>query len=322
MRYLAGRKQLFDKRITTGRIVDGHGDLRADDIFITEAGLRVIDCLDFDDELRYVDRLDDICFLAMDLERLGHPELAAEFVEDYLRSTHDPAPSSLRHHYIAYRACVRAKVDCVRHGQGAPEAAERARAHVDLALRHLTVGAVRLVLVGGLPGTGKSTVAQGLADATGAILLSSDHIRAVARTEGALVGGTADYDGLYDPAAREHVYSVMRAEAQSLLATGRSVVLDAGWIDAAERRRAHRIAADTASDLVEICCSAPRSLAQARIAARTGSESDATSAIAVAMSADRAVWPGATVLDTTMPVQYTAARALQAYETTKDRRSS
>ncbi|WP_067669912.1 AAA family ATPase [Nocardia miyunensis] len=315
MRYLAGRKPLFDQRIAAGRIVDGHGDLRADDIFVTDEGLRVIDCLDFDDELRYVDRLDDICFLAMDLERLGQPEPATEFVEDYLRTTHDPAPSSLRHHYIAYRACVRAKVDCVRHGQGALDAAEGARAHVDLALRHLRSGAVRLVLIGGLPGTGKSTVARGLADATGAILLSSDHIRAVARADGVLAGETGEYGrGLYAPAAREHVYSVMRAEAQTFLAAGRSVVLDASWIDDAERRRAYRIASDTTSELIEICCSAPRSLAHSRIAARTGSESDATSAVAEAMAGDRAAWPGAIVLDTTGPLEYTAARALRMYE--------
>ncbi len=64
-RYLDGRKPLFDKRITTGRIVDGHGDLHAGDIFVLPDGFRVLDCLDFDDGLRHVDRLDDITFLAL-----------------------------------------------------------------------------------------------------------------------------------------------------------------------------------------------------------------------------------------------------------------
>lgn len=143
-RYLDGRKALFDKRIATGRIVDGHGDLRADDIFVTDDGVRVIDCLDFDDELRHVDRLDDICFLAMDLDRLGYPDLGRAVLEEYRETTGDPAPDSLSHHYIAYRAAVRAKVDCVRYRQGEQRAAASAVRHVEVALRHLTAGAVRL----------------------------------------------------------------------------------------------------------------------------------------------------------------------------------
>ncbi|MGW0354266.1 bifunctional aminoglycoside phosphotransferase/ATP-binding protein [Nocardia nova] len=314
MRYLDGRKALFDKRIATGRIVDGHGDLRADDIFVTDDGVRVIDCLDFDDELRHVDRLDDICFLAMDLERLGYPELGRAVVEEYLETTGDPAPDSLYHHYIAYRAAVRAKVDCVRLRQGEHHAAASAVRHVEVALRHLAAGAVRLVLVGGLPGTGKSTIARRLAAATGAILLSSDHIRAVARAEGVLDGAAGEYDhGAYTPAARDHVYTVMCAEAQTLLAAGRSVVLDASWIDEAQRRRASRLATDTAADLIELCCSAPASVAAARVAARSGSESDATPAVAAAMAADRDPWPGAVVLDTTASEDETVAAALRSY---------
>ncbi|NKY42740.1 bifunctional aminoglycoside phosphotransferase/ATP-binding protein [Nocardia cerradoensis] len=323
MRYLDGRKALFDKRIATGRIVDGHGDLRADDIFVTDDGVRVIDCLDFDDELRHVDRLDDICFLAMDLERLGYPDLGRAVVEEYLEATGDPAPDSLYHHYIAYRAAVRAKVDCVRYGQGERRAAAGAVRHVEVALRHLAAGAVRLVLVGGLPGTGKSTIARRLATATGAILLSSDHIRAVARAEGVLDGATGEYDhGAYTPAARDHVYAVMCAEARTLLAAGRSVVLDASWIDETQRRRASRLAAETAADLIELCCSAPASVAAARIVARTGSESDATPTVAAAMAADRDPWPGAVVLDTTTPVDETTEAALRGYRRTSEREPS
>ncbi|WP_245714143.1 bifunctional aminoglycoside phosphotransferase/ATP-binding protein [Nocardia vaccinii] len=323
MRYLDGRAALFDERIAAGRIVDGHGDLRAEDIFVTSDGLRVIDCLDFDDELRHVDRLDDVCFLAMDLERLGHPALAAQFVDAYLRLTHDAAPDSLRHHYIAYRATVRAKVECVRRRQGAADAGPRAVAHTDIALRHLAAGAVRLVLVGGLPGTGKSTVARRLADATGAALISSDRVRADARTGGAIAGGSGEFNrGAYAPAARDHVYAVMRAEARTLLAAGCSVILDASWIDAAQRRRAGRVAADTASDLIEICCSAPQSIANARISARTGSESEATPAIAGAMADEHAPWPDAAVLDTTASLDHTEAAALRIYRRAEEKFTS
>ena len=87
-----------------------HGDLLADDIFLLDDGPRVLDCLEFDDSLRLDDVLADVAFLAMDLEFLGHPELAEHFLQTYARLADDDAPASLRDFYIAYRALVRAKV--------------------------------------------------------------------------------------------------------------------------------------------------------------------------------------------------------------------
>ena len=113
-RFTAGRAPLFAERIRAGRVVDGHGDLLADDIFCLDDGVRILDCLEFDDRLRWLDGLDDASFLAMDLERLGAPDLARRFTSWYAEYSGDPAPASLRHHYVAYRAFVRAKVACLR----------------------------------------------------------------------------------------------------------------------------------------------------------------------------------------------------------------
>ena len=84
-------------------------------------------CLEFDDRLRWLDGLDDAAFLAMDLERLGARELAERFTGWYIEYSGDPAPRSLRHHYVAYRAFVRAKVACLRSGQGDQLAGGEAR---------------------------------------------------------------------------------------------------------------------------------------------------------------------------------------------------
>ena len=92
----------------------------------------------------------------MDLERLGAPELARQFADWYADFAGDAAPASLRHHYVAYRAFVRAKVACIQATQGNATAAGDARQLADLALRHLHAGAISLVLIGGPPGTGKS----------------------------------------------------------------------------------------------------------------------------------------------------------------------
>ncbi len=107
--FLAGREALFEARIRGGHIVDGHGDVLADDVYCLDDGPRILDCLDFDDRLRWLDGLDDAAFLAMDLERLGAAGLARRFVGWYAEYSGDPAPTSLRHHYVAYRAFVRAK---------------------------------------------------------------------------------------------------------------------------------------------------------------------------------------------------------------------
>ena len=79
LRFLGGRGPLFAARVERGCVVDGHGDLIAEDVFCLADGPRVLDCLEFDDRLRYLDRVDDAAFLAMDLERLGAPAQSARF---------------------------------------------------------------------------------------------------------------------------------------------------------------------------------------------------------------------------------------------------
>ena len=90
--FLDGRAPLLAARQRAGRIVDGHGDLLTGDIFIPDDGPRVLDCLEFDDRLRYLDGLDDAAFLAMDLEYRGAAELGARFLDWYAEFAGDPAP--------------------------------------------------------------------------------------------------------------------------------------------------------------------------------------------------------------------------------------
>ena len=315
-RYLAGRDRLFDQRIALGCIRDGHGDLQAEDIFCLEDGPRILDCIEFDDRLRHGDVLADIAFLAMDLERLGVPAAADRFLASYREFAGETYPDSLAHHYVAYRAHVRAKVACLRHGQGDPEAAAGARSLLDLTVRHLEQGRVRLVIVGGLPGTGKSTLAARLADATGWSVLRSDEVRKdIAGLGHATPAPSAPGEGLYRPEFTDATYRALIDRARTALELGESVILDASWSDRRHREMAAEVARATASDLAELECVAPTAVAEARLRRRLAGgrdASDATPDVAAAMAIRFDPWPVASVVDTAAPLRLALDTALAA----------
>jgi len=312
-RYLAGREQLFDARIEQGRVVDGHGDLLADDIFCLDDGPRVLDCLEFDARLRYVDGLDDAAFLAMDLEQLGAPEAAAFFLAQYSEYSGDPAPPSLWHHYVAYRAFVRAKVSLIQADQGAPGAQSAARRLTVTALRHLRTSAVGLTLVGGLPGSGKSTLSGALADRMGVTLLSSDRLRKELAGIPAEESAAAGYDeGLYTPEWTAKTYAALLDRASALLSAGESVVLDATWSHAGQREAAQRTAERTSADLVALHCQVPGDVSAARLSTRGPGASDADLTVAIAMAATEPPWPEAVTVDTSGPLESAVVQALTA----------
>lgn len=310
--FLAGREPMFRRRIAAGRVLDGHGDLLTDDVFCLDDGPRVLDCLEFDDRLRWLDGLDDIAFLAMDLERLGATESARRLLDRYAEFAADPAPASLRHHYIAYRAFVRAKVACLRATQGDAASRRTAREYADLALRHLRAGRPRLIMVGGLPGTGKSTVAGLVADELGAVLLSTDRLRKELAGRSPRESAAAEYQrGIYAPEHTERTYGELLRRASELLAEGETVVLDASWIRADDRTEAERTAARAHSEVVALRCVAPAEVAAQRMRERHGDVSDADPRIAAAMSRDVDSWPSASDIDTSGTPARSLAQALR-----------
>lgn len=308
--FLAGRAALLSARVAQGCIVDGHGDLLADDIFWVDGKPALLDCLEFDDELRYVDCIDDAAFLAMDLEFLGRKDLADHFLERYAQHANDTAPPSLREFYIAYRAVVRAKVDCVRLSQGRHPAAADAARHLAVATGHLEAGAVRLALVGGNPGTGKSTVARGLAEHVGAQVISTDDVRRELRDTGAIAGEPGVLNaGLYRPDQVAVVYETALHRARELLSEGHSVILDGTWRDPRTREAAHRLATETHAALVEFVCAATAGVAADRIKTRPAGNSEVTPEIAAALAAGHVDWAGAHRIDTSRSPDLVAREA-------------
>ena len=317
-RYLAGRGPLLGDRIARGHVCDGHGDLQAEDVFCLDDGPRVLDCIEFDDHLRHVDVAADLAFMLMDLERLGAPGLARLLRAQYEELSGAVLPGSLVHHYVAARAYVRAKVSCLRAAQGDAGAVGTARSLHRMAADHLRAGRVRMVLVGGLPGTGKSVLAASIGEVLDADVLRTDEVRK--ELAGLPVDGPAPAafgEDLYSAERTAATYKTVLARARVALAMGRSVVVDASMTAAVWRERARDAAAATHSELVELELRADPAVAAMRIARRRrcgSSLSDATETVAAAMAAEADAWPTATVIDASGLPERTLALALGALD--------
>jgi predicted kinase len=312
-RYLIGRIPLLDDRILSGAIVEGHGGLLADDIICPPPDLPpILDGSQADDRRRHGDVLADIGLLAMDLERLGAPAEAAALLDDYRHAAGTDHPASLAHWYIAYQAVARAAIATSRPARPGPTAEHMAEIGrlLRLADRHLAAGRVRLILVGGLPGTGKSTIAEALSGRYGWPVIRSDAIRRQLAGPPAAPGR-----GGHRPEWTGATYSTLLDRAAVHLGRGRSILLDATWADPMHRAAAARLARRTAADLVALNCQVTPQLALARIAHRPAGGRDNRDVDAAAyreLAQHLAPWPGATALDTSRPLPETLAEALRA----------
>lgn len=318
--YLGHAEALFDARRDRGLMRDGHGDLTADDIFLLDDGPRILDCLAFDDDYRISDVLADIAFLVMDVERLAGPEPARRLLRFYSELVDEHHPGSLAHHYVAYRAHVRAKVELLRRRQGDAAAEDVAVRRHRQTLDHLERARRRLVLVGGGPGTGKSTLALGLADRFNWTVIDSDTLRKDLRRVDHDDHHVDRHPDLYRERATIDTYEGLVEHARILLDAGESVVADATWGDSRYRTLARRLADECGAELVELECVLDPDLARARIADRrtTGHDpSDATPELVDTMARRRHPWPSARPVDTSRPV----AEVLDAAASTITRRA-
>lgn len=304
--YLKHSARLFEHRRDRGLVRDGHGDLTADDIFVLDDGPRILDCLAFDRDLRVSDVLADIAFLVMDVERLAGSEPARQLLRYYCEFTDEHHPSALAHHFVAYRAHVRAKVALLRYRQGDPDSAGIAARRHRQTLDHLERARRRLVLIGGGPGSGKTTLARAVADRFNWSVIDSDTLRKDLRGVDHDDHDVADHPDLYGEQATADTYRRLCDHAALLLEAGESVIMDATWADPAQRQRARDVAACFGADLYEVECRVDDRLARERVERRrrqpADDASDATPDIVARFAGERQRWPEAHAVDTSEPV--------------------
>ncbi len=242
--FLTAQRALFDKRVRTGRVRDGHGDLRCDHVYVLDEGIVIVDCIEFSPRLRSCDVASDLAFLAMDLELHGAPALAEELVRTYRARTRDEALLDLLPFYQCHRAAVRGKVASLKSRE--PEISASEQTHARLHAQHAFRLAARyargkrapaLLIVCGRIGTGKSTVAQLLSDHTGFVVFNSDLIRKRLAGIAPTHRRTAPYrGGIYAEEVTRQTYARLRAHAQEQLRAGRGVIIDATCQNRTDRR--------------------------------------------------------------------------------------
>lgn len=271
LRFAHVNSRLLDDRVRDGRIVEGHGDLRPDHIYFLPDPV-AIDCIEFNEEFRTVDPLDDLGFLAMECIRHNAAWVGEAIIQQYFMHSGDLHQNGLLEFYETYRACVRMKVGLLRaekacrevHARAIDEAADYLRV-ADKISRNL--GPPMLIIVRGPSGVGKSTLAKHLADSLGADLLQTDDIRR--QLQGNQQTETSEYGtGLYSRENRRKVYERMFDHAARLAAQGVSVVLDGAFLTAELQNRAFEIGCSQNAQTLFVNCWCPPEVAAARIGER------------------------------------------------------
>jgi len=284
-RFLDERATLFASRVRDGRIRDCHGDLRLQHVYVLDeasvpithpCSIVILDGIEFNERFRYSDVTSEVAFLVMELDAVQRPDLSRTFVESYVAATGDEALRELLPFYTCYRACVRGKVTSFQLDEAEVPPAQRELAHQQaaalFALAESYTGGPTwptLLLVGGLMGTGKSTLALALQRKLGWALFSSDTLRKrLAKLAPGQPMAEAYGQGLYSLEWTARTYEALVQEASQALADGRSVLLDATFLRRADRQAAARRARRLGARTLFIECTCPRELALKRLGQR------------------------------------------------------
>jgi hypothetical protein len=259
-------------REQSGAIRECHGDLHARNIVRWGGQLIPFDCLEFDPNLRWIDVMNDVAFLVMDLTAHGRKDLAFSFLNAYLENTGDY--DGVRHlsFYAVYRALVRAMVDSLgaeKDLRNRLEFQNRLRMRVKAAAAYVNRSAPTLIIMHGVSGSGKSWLSEQLVPLLGAVRMRSDVERK--RLGGIPASGAHEVgyeQDLYTPEFSHRTYARLFDCAESCLKGGVDVIVDAAFLNGADRRLFQDLAVRAGFRFIILACKADPATLTERIEKR------------------------------------------------------
>ncbi|TCK17534.1 hypothetical protein DFR30_0767 [Thiogranum longum] len=276
---------ILQTRKNTGFIRECHGDLHLRNIALVNETPVAFDCIEFNDNLRWIDIISEVAFLVMDLDHREQPGLASRFLNTWLEQTGDYAGITLLRYYLVYRAMVRAKVDCLRAYQAGIDSTSKAsmlkeyRAYLALAERYTKPPSPMLILMHGLSGSGKTRVSQALLESLPAIRLRSDIERK--RLHGLATDSRSSSgidQGIYNRTGSELTYRHLKSLAAVLLDAGHHVIIDASFLQQTRLVPFIDLAKSRSARCLIIDCQAPVQELRERVIARESDQKEASEA--------------------------------------------
>lgn len=280
---LAHHAVLLDGRESAGKVRRCHGDLHLRNICLLDGKPCLFDCIEFSDQIATIDVLYDLAFLLMDLWHRELPVLANLVMNRYLDETGDDGGFTLLPFFMAIRAAIRAHVSAAQAenaGLTFGDLLREARSYFDLATSLLSDQQPCLVAIGGLSGSGKTTVSEVLAAHVGAPpgarIVESDRIRKALHEVPAETRLPME---AYQPEVSAAVYREMERKGEQIIGQGGSAIVDAVFDRPDRRERIECIATDCGALFRGVWLDAPPDMLRQRVEKRTGGPSDATIAV-------------------------------------------
>ncbi len=270
-------RRTLENRKCDGFIRECHGDAHLANMVWHEQRVMLFDCLEFNDNLRWIDVMSELAFLVMDLDDRGRLDLARRVLNAYLEHTGDYAGLAVFRFYQVYRALVRAKVACIRLGQAGLSGNEKKqgeaeyRGYTNLAERYTRHAPPALIITHGLSGSGKTWLSQQLLEFIDVIRVRSDIERKRLHGLAPIERSGSGLDrGIYSSNASERTYARLAELATMILRTGHSVIVDAAFLQRGQRDRLHAVAQEMRIPFVILNLQTPEDTLRERLRQRSG----------------------------------------------------
>lgn len=275
----------FKQRKAQGFVRECHGDLHSENILTLNGKVEVFDCIEFNEGMRWIDVMNDIAFICMDMQFRGRHDLATRFINLYLEMTGDYEGLSVLRYYQVQRALVRCKVALLRTAQltagsqSADTLDEQGEQYLNFAVDCIQLASPALIITHGYSGSGKSTLAGSLIELFGAIRLRSDVERKRMHGLDAMSSAkNVSEQGLYDPISTRRTYERLGTLARHVVESGYPVVVDATFLKREQRQLFAALATELGVPFFILDVHASKEIMRTRLASRAKLNQDPSDA--------------------------------------------